>query len=155
MKFKGFSLFEFIVVLALTSILLVLSVASYHTLIEKNEKQVLIDTISNAIHYSKLRAIQLGRSLYLLPLNTTAGWTEGVRLVTAARENRAKTIVHEWHWKTRNWSVSWSGVNSIQHIKIAESPLHAMSNGRFILENKSRHEKVVLVLNRLGRIKRT
>ncbi|KTD82272.1 GspH/FimT family pseudopilin [Legionella waltersii] len=150
---KGLSLLELVVALAIISVLLVLVVPAYRNTLDNNEQQVLIDTIYNAVQYSKHQAIQLGYPLYLLPIRAKKGWSDGLLLSKDKKQN-SMSILNEWTFLHRNWSLKWKGVDSNTCITISNSPMHAMSNGTFVLENQITHEKVVLLLNRLGRLKR-
>jgi prepilin-type N-terminal cleavage/methylation domain-containing protein len=153
MKCKGLSLLELVVALAIISVLLVLVIPSYRNTFDKNERQVLIDTIYNAVQYSKHCALQLGHPLYLLPISGKKGWSYGLRLSKDINENSMNSL-HEWSFSHRNWNLRWKGSDSNKFITISNSPLHAMSNGTFVLENQLSHEQVILILNRLGRVKR-
>lgn len=62
-------------------------------------------------------------------------------------------LIHQWQWNSNSWNINWKGVDSNNRIIISNIPYRAMSNGKFILDNRRTNERVVVTLNRLGRVK--
>jgi prepilin-type N-terminal cleavage/methylation domain-containing protein len=148
---KGHTLLEVLIALAIISAVTVLYVNSASVLVRKNEQQTLIDDIKNAIKYTRLNAITLGCPLYLEPIDPSRDWSKGMKLL---KKNANKMeLLHQWHWNHSNWSVSWVGGYSSKIIKVAHSPVNAISNGTFFLLNLKTHDRTKLVLNRLARVK--
>lgn len=147
MKQNGFTLIEWLICFAVCSILVCISFASWIQLRQKNEQQLLIAEIKTAIHYAKLQAMSHGSSLMLSPQASNQDWSKGIKVM------KGHQLMHQWNWQNSNWDLRWQGAGGTNHIMISGSVSHAISNGRFILTNKNTQEQVILVLNRIGRIK--
>lgn len=150
MKSKGFSFLEILVTLSILGILFIISISTYLT--KKNEPQVLIDNIKRAVQYAKVQAVIRGHPVYLSPLNPTLDWGSGMTLTELNEETNKMQLLHQWQWHYRSWRVVWSGANSAGNIRLSNNPMTAISNGTFVLTNMHTNERILLVLNRLGRI---
>ncbi|MGL5742497.1 MAG: hypothetical protein ACRCXC_08075 [Legionella sp.] len=62
-------------------------------------------------------------------------------------------VIYYWQWHHPRWILNWSGVSSKDKIIVSNTPYQAISNGHFTLINRHTNEQVMLILNRLGRIK--
>lgn len=140
----GFSLIELLFTLSILSIVIVFSFSSLTQIKQKNEKEFLINELSNAVRYAKIQASASGRTLSLLPKDGS-DWSEGMDLF-------AEDLVHRWSWSLVYWKVEWQGLDGAKRIKLSGT-IYAMSNGAFILRNIQTQEKVTLYLNRLGRLR--
>ena len=149
MNKNGFTLLELIFTLGLASILILYSFSSLFDLKQKNERDYLVNEITNAINYAKLQASASGHALHLSAKN--ANWSQGMELLVP-NNLKQNSLVHRWNWNINHWNVEWRGLNGKKHINLSGNT-HAMSNGRFILTNNQTQEKVTLYLNRLGRVK--
>ncbi|BCA95375.1 type IV pilus protein [Legionella antarctica] len=154
MKIKGLALIEVLITLILLAALTLLCVTSASFLTYKNERQTLVDEIKMAIHYAKIQAIVLGHPVSLTPLNQSLNWATGMVLnkYTNKRDDTSARI-YQWHWHHPHWSITWSGVSSFDKIILSNTPVSAISNGQFELFNTYTKERVVIILNKLGRIK--
>lgn len=150
MRKNGFTLIELLFTLAVTSILLLCSIACWSDFKQKNEKDMLIKEITNTIRYAKMRALNEGSTMVLSPNGSEKDWSTGISLLTM----HSKQPIYQWEMKSTHWTLQWFGVNG-SHKIILSGTTHAMSNGRFILTNQQNQEKVILILNKLGRIKQT
>lgn len=146
MKYNGFTLIELLFCILVSSILALCTSASWTYFKQKNEKDVLIAEIKNAIHYVKIIALNEAYPMNLSSINED--WSKGMRL----KSSQSRQLIHQWDWNHPHWTVRWYGLNGEHHIVLAGNT-HAMSNGRFVLENRFTHEKIVLILNKLGRIR--
>lgn len=153
MKIKGFTLLEVIVVLSLFICLSLFSINTLSLLREKNERQMIIDEIKMAIQYAKFQGINLGHTLYLTPVDPELNWSKGMELKQLNKITGQMELLHQWQWQHRHWNVSWLGANANTKILISNNPSHAISNGTFTLNNTKTKESVIILLNRLGRIK--
>lgn len=123
------------------------------SLIQNNERETLVNSIKTAIQYSKIQAIHLGHPIYLLPFGSNENWSRGMVLADLNRKSNKTELIYQWQWSSNSWNINWKGVDSNYRIIISNIPNRAMSNGKFILNNRRTNEKVVVTLNRLGRVR--
>ena len=152
MKLKGFTLIEVLVTLVLLVGLTLISFNSASFLRHKNERQIIIDELGTAIQYAKIQAISLGHPVYLTSLDNQLNWSKGM-VLTQDNNKNDKTILYQWQWHHPGWNVVWSGANVSQKIILSNNPVNAISNGKFIIFDPFTKESVVIILNRLGRIR--
>ena len=149
MNKNGFTLLELIFTISLASILLMYSFSSLFDLKQKNEREYLVNEIANAITYAKIQASASGHALLLSAKNSN--WSMGMELLMPNKVKQ-NSLIHQWNWNINHWNVEWRGINGQKYINLSGNT-QAMSNGRFILTNNKTQEKVILYLNRLGRVK--
>ncbi|HAT9193912.1 TPA: pilus assembly protein, partial [Legionella pneumophila subsp. pneumophila] len=152
MKITGFTLLETMLTLALLLGLLLLGSWSFFSLIQSNERESLVNSIKTAIQYSKIQAIHLGHPIYLLPFGSNENWSRGMVLAKLNRKSNKTELIYQWQWSSNSWNINWKGVDSNHRIIISNIPNRAMSNGKFILNNRRTNEKIVVTLNKLGRV---
>ena len=155
MKLNGFTLVETLIILIMISILTLISVTSASFLIHKNERQTIVDEIRTAIQYAKMQAISLGHPVSLMPLDVELNWSKGMILTQQNNKTNTTAILYQWQWHHPRWNITWSGINSPNKITLSNNPISAISNGTFVLFDSYTKERVVLILNRLGRVKIT
>ncbi|HHF7365294.1 TPA: GspH/FimT family pseudopilin [Legionella bozemanae] len=153
MKVKGFTLLELLITMALFLSLSIVGIGSYTYFIRKNEQKVLIDELRTVIQYAKLQAIILGSSVSLAPLDASSSWSNGMILNFLNKKTNKIEPIYRWQWSHPCWDLNWEGARSTNQIVFSIYPGQAISNGRFILINKNTHEQVIIILNRLGRIR--
>ncbi|HAT8608411.1 GspH/FimT family pseudopilin [Legionella pneumophila] len=153
MKITGFTLLETMLALALLLGLFLLGSWSFFSLIQNNERESLVNSIKTAIQYSKIQAIHLGHPIYLLPFGSNENWSRGMVLAILNRKSNKTELIYQWQWSSNSWNINWKGVDSNHRIIISNIPNRAMSNGKFILNNRRTNEKIVVTLNRLGRVR--
>lgn len=153
MKIRGFTLLEAVLALTLLVGLLLVGSWPFFSLIQKNERETLINNIKAAVQYSKIQAIHLGHPIYLIPLGSNENWSGGMMLAELNPKSNKTELIHQWQWSSNSWNINWKGVDSTHRIIISNIPNRAMSNGKFILNNRRTNEKVVVTLNRLGRVR--
>ncbi|HAT3870347.1 GspH/FimT family pseudopilin [Legionella pneumophila] len=153
MKIIGFTLLETMLALALLLGLLLLGSWSFFSLIQSNERESLVNSIKTAIQYSKIQAIHLGHPIYLLPFGSNENWSRGMVLAKLNRKSNKTVLIYQWQWSSNSWNINWKGVDSNHRIIISNIPNRAMSNGKFILNNRRTNEKIVVTLNKLGRVR--
>lgn len=148
----GFTLIELLVTLSIVAILVMFALGTMNQSLSQTEKIVLIDELRVAVEYAKIRSLETGKSLYLESYEgLSPDWTIGARLVS--KEEGVKQIIHEWRWRRAHWLITWSGVNGKSTIVFSPDPGQAISNGKFELNNPYTHQKIQLVLNRMGRLR--
>jgi prepilin-type N-terminal cleavage/methylation domain-containing protein len=153
MKIKGFTLLELLITLVLLACLSSLAAVSYSYLLRKNEQQVIMDELRTAVHYAKIQALILGHTVSLTPLDASLNWSKGMVLSTWRKKNNTMETLYQWQWHHPRWNLTWIGARSSERVIISNNPAGAISNGHFTLVNADTRQNVVLVLNRLGRIR--
>ncbi|MCL9684251.1 GspH/FimT family pseudopilin [Legionella maioricensis] len=153
MKIKGFTLIEVLITLIFLAGLSLLSISSASFLTYKNERQTLIDEIRTAIQYAKIQAITLGHPVYLAPVDTSLNWSKGMILAQYNNKKNTSAPLYQWRWHHPRWNITWTGAGALNKIMLSNNPVSAISNGQFVLFNSYTKERVVIVLNKLGRIK--
>lgn len=152
MKIKGFTLIELMITVACLGLLLVLASSATYYLRHKNEGQVIINEVQAAIQYAKIKAALLGHPLHLAPLDeTTLNWTKGMVLLQNNKNH--PILIQQWPWHHPHWRLTWSGVYAVDKIAVSNNPASAISNGQFSLFDEKEEEKVVMMLNRIGRLR--
>lgn len=153
MKIKGFTLIELLTTMLLFVILSTLAVSSYSYLFKQNEQQTIVNELKAAIHYAKIQAISLGTPLTLTSLDGTKNWSKGMLLGKFNRRTKKIERFYQWQWRHPGWELAWVGARSFEKIIFSNTPASAISNGHFTLINRDTNQKVVIILNRLGRLK--
>ncbi|CAM2894523.1 Tfp type 4 fimbrial pilin related signal peptide protein domain [Legionella steigerwaltii] len=153
MKIKGFTLLELLITITLFIGLSIIGIASYTYFINKNERQTIIDELRTAIQYAKIQAVILGNPVYLVPLEGSLNWSNGMALKLLNKQTNQVKQIYQWQWNHPRWDLSWEGVGATNKITFSTYLGQGMSNGRFILMNKVTHEQITVILNRLGRIR--
>ncbi len=150
-KKEGFTLLELLFTLGLFCSLILYAFTSLVQLKQKNEADFLINEIRNAVNYAKIQAKSSGITLLLRPIMHKNDWSKGMDLVKKMRVLNELELIQQWTWKIENWNIEWQGINGTQHIFFSGNT-HGMSNGQFVLTDKRNQEKMVIYLNRLGRV---
>jgi Tfp pilus assembly protein FimT len=150
---RGFTVIELVFILVVMALLAVFSLGSFDSLIQKNEQETIRDDIKTIIQYARLKALELGGAVSLMPLDSKSDWSLGIMLTHWDKKTNSITRIHQWPWQHPHWQVSFSGMNSNSRIVLTDKPLHAMSNGQFIIKNKDTGEQEIILLNRLGRVR--
>lgn len=153
MKIKGFTLIEVLITLICFAGLSLLGIISASFLKDKHEQQIIVDEIQTAIRYAKIQAVVRGSPVYLVPFDQVGNWSKGMKLIQYNNKKNAMDLLYQWEWHHPRWSITWSGVSSLDKIILSNSPGSAISNGKFVVSNPYTKEHMIIVLNRLGRVK--
>ncbi|WP_131794702.1 GspH/FimT family pseudopilin [Fluoribacter gormanii] len=153
MKIKGFTLLELLITMSVFIGLSIIGIGSYTYFVKKNEEKTIIDELRTAVQYAKMQAIILGNPVYLSPQDTTSNWSKGIVLNFLNKKTNQMELIYQWQWSHPRWDLHWDGASSTKKITFSTYPGQAISNGRFILMNLETHEQIVIILNRLGRIR--
>ncbi|MDP3269129.1 MAG: prepilin-type N-terminal cleavage/methylation domain-containing protein [Legionella sp.] len=146
---KGFTLIELLLSLTIAMLLILSTTSSLSGLLVRNEQQILIDEISQAVNYAKLQSVILGHKVILSPVNNN--WSAGMNLYDIKKQKRE--LIYHWEWKHPSLKIDWAGVNQDKTIIFSNNPLDGISNGTFRIINVQTKKQTQIVLNRLGRIK--
>lgn len=153
MKIKGFTLLELLITMSLLLVVSTLSVVSYSYLLRKNEQQVLIDELKIALHYAKTQAFILGKTVFLNSIDDTPNWANGMFLSSLNYKTQRLERIHQWQWHHPRFSLTWDGVRIANQLSFSPNHARAISNGRFILMNHETRQQIIIILNRLGRVR--
>lgn len=153
MKKKGFTLVELLISLVIFIGLSTLGIASYSYIVRKNEQQTIVDELRTAVQYAKIQAVIRGETISLGPSDSSFNWANGLQLTTWNKKTQTRELLYQWQWHHLRWSLTWNGVRSLNRVIFSNNPANAISNGHFTLENFDTHQQLVIILNRLGRIK--
>lgn len=116
----------------------------------KNERQVILDEIRTAVLYAKTQSLQQGKPVYLTTLDGENNWAKGMRLSCVDAQ---EDILYQWQWHHPEWYVSFKGARNNKGIIFSNKPAQAISNGKFTLTNRQTREEIIVILNRLGRLR--
>jgi Tfp pilus assembly protein FimT len=152
-KIIGFTLLELLITMAVFVGLSIIGIGSYNYFIQNNEQHIIIDELRTAIQYAKVQAMIKGNPVFLAPLDVSTNWSTGMSLNFLNKKTNQAEIIYQWQWSHPRWILNWVGVSSNNKIIFSNNPTQAISNGHFNLINKTTHEQVTLILNRLGRIR--
>lgn len=150
---KGFTFLELLITLSVVLILSIIGITSYSSLRQKNELQVIEDELKTVIHYAKIQSIILDKSVSLSPSSSSLNWAKGIKLSALNKKTGELKLLYQWQWQHPRWHITWRGVHSSNSLNFSKHLTHAISNGQFIVVNLDTHQKVIMILNRLGRIR--
>ena len=153
MRTKGLTLIEVLFTLVLIGILSLLGIASFARWIGENEKKVILDEVRIAVQYSRIQALSRGNPVTLSPLDVKQNWSKGIVLTQYNKAINQVELLYQWQWDHPHWLLEWSGISSSNKIILSNNPVSAISNGHFDLTNYRTKERVVIILNRLGRLR--
>lgn len=148
---KGFTLAERLITLAIISLLLMGSLASWHHFRQKNTLTILEKNLTTAIQFARLTALSNNKPVYIAAINPddSKNWSHGMRLYDAGNHK----MLYQWTWNKPYWIITWQGFGA-SHLQIAAHPKQAASNGQIIIKNPQTGEESRLVVNRLGRVRK-
>lgn len=150
---KGYTFIEVLVTLIIISGLMLFTLVFSSDFLQKNEQQTLVDELRTAIQYAKMQAIIQGGPVALSPLDRAGNWSTGMTLIKIDKKSKQLQVLHQWQWHHPHWVLHWSGVNKKQAITLSNNPMTAISNGQFHLIHMKSQKEIVLILNRLGRVR--
>jgi Tfp pilus assembly protein FimT len=131
------------------------SIPFLSSLYQKNQLQVRQDEIKASIQFAKIQAQIRHKNLLLAPIGGKNDWSAGMRLFVDNAQHRYTPnaqVLHEWHWKASNISISWHGFQSDHYLLFAAENSKNAINGYFLIQINS--ELVIkLIVNRLGRVR--
>jgi len=153
MKLKGFTLIEILFSLVLLAILSLIGIASSSYFIQKNEQQIIVDELRTVLNYAKTQAVSRGNPVSLSPLDPTKNWSHGIVLTQFNKKFNKTETLYQWQWHHPHWVLEWSGISSSNAIVLSNNPINAISNGHFTLSHVPTNKSILLVLNRLGRLR--
>lgn len=153
MKIKGFTFLELLITLSILLVLSLIGIASYSSLIQKNELQIIEDELKTAIHYAKIQSIILDKSVSLSPFTSSLNWAEGIKLGVLNKKTGELKLIYQWQWHHPRWNITWRGVRSSNSLNFSNHLTHAISNGQFSVVNLDTQQEAIMILNRLGRIR--
>lgn len=151
---KGVTLIELLIYLAIVSSLLIMSVIFGQNFFQRNQIDVLVSEINNAIHYAKNMAMIHGVPIALNPVDSQQDWAKGMVLFIdnkAHHYTEKDTPLYQWQWKNQGIRVTWEGFRSKEYLVFASNLNQAACNGSFhlMIGQKDVGE---IILNRFGHV---
>ncbi|MBS0358603.1 MAG: GspH/FimT family pseudopilin [Proteobacteria bacterium] len=165
MKSPGFTLIEMLLVLAIISVILTLSLMSGFNLIERNRMTKEMDQIILAINFAKSAAVQYGTSVTLcksVDKKTCSGrWKDGQIVFLDpsihGKVQSSENILRTFPALNDQSQLEWRGFYSNDFISFDPSGIQKLSAGSF--KYSPSHETTEfahkIILNRMGRIRIT
>lgn len=151
---KGVTLIELLLSVTLAATLLMFSLLGLDSLHKKNQLQLMVNAVKDAINTAKLEALLLNKPLILAPLQDFNDWSHGWVLFVDNKTHHLKPgekKLHEWRWEPNNIRMIWHGFQSTHYLLFKPDVGHNASNGYFIIMNATQQAR--LIVNRLGRVK--
>lgn len=151
---QGISFIELLTALIIFGILCGYGLSLMPGLYKKNQLQVTVDEIKEAIHYAKTEALLHAHTVTLAPLSGHDDWSAGIRLFVDNKIHAytpETTLIREWHWRSGAMHVTWHGFESTHYLRFSADLMSRGCSGHFIVED-ARLNQIKLVVNRLGRI---
>ncbi|HCA88795.1 MAG: hypothetical protein CMF38_00600 [Legionellaceae bacterium] len=147
-KALGFSLIELLAVLAITLLLLSITVYTFTPFWQQKNLETRQNDLVNIIRYAKIMSYNAQNVLYLQPISPN-DWSKGIRLIKNISNFKAD-ILHEWRWQGHNISLSWHGFQTAKRLIFARDIRQASLSGHFILKHLKTHVCRAIIVNRLG-----
>lgn len=153
-KDLGVTLFELLICLSIFAVI-AFYVSPFPIYFYKDkELEVITEEIKEAVQFAKFESILRGERLILLSINNN-DWSSGMRLYSAVKDFKTnkvdKKLIREWQWKNFNGVITWKGFQSEKYLIFMPQISQCAINGNFIVEIL-KQKKIVLTVNRLGRI---
>lgn len=124
---------------------------SFTDLRYRNEEKILEDELTHAVQFARGYALATGIAVALIP-DRPANWDHGVFLKIA--DNNNSKLLEHWQFQNRTCAISWHGTHKSK-ILFAAHASESMSNGYFLIKNHRTHQETKLILNRLGRLRKS
>ena len=105
--------------LSILVMVLFFSIPFVSSLYQKNQLQVRQDDIKASIQFAKIQAQVRHQNLLLTPIAGNNDWSAGMRLFVDNAQHRytpKEKVLHEWHWKASDISISWHGFQSDHYL---------------------------------------
>ena len=151
----GFTLIELLASLLLLGVIFFLSFGLAPSLHHKNQLQIMVDELKGAINTAKLQSLITGDALALTHLPDSDNWADGLLLFIDNNKHQytsGEVLFHEWHWKSLGFHIEWHGFQSKEYLIFSSDIWKSTINGYFEIVTPM-NQKVVLVVNRLGRVR--
>lgn len=142
----GLALLELMGVLAIMAVVFCASIPLWTDLFKKNQSDIVVNQIKNAIQTAKIQALLRGEPIILSKLQGTDDWSKGMQLST----QETQQALQEWYWKP-SISVEWQGFQSKTYLRFSPVLRENITNGQFIIRNVN--QQIRLIVNRLGNVK--
>ena len=147
MKIIGYSLLELMACLAIVSLLATFSTATWHVIIQRQQADVITQSLIRTLHYARTQAILQQQPMLICPLADNElicgqDWRIGWQ-VLAPNAKRLRYIA-----SPANLPIEWRDLRQTNQIKILPNGTTEGSNGSFY------YGKNQLSINRGGRIRR-
>ncbi len=138
---------EMLFVLAIIALISLTGLGFHRHLIEKEQKNNIIEQLVQAMEFSRNQAWLKDGKLALRPTKGM-NWADGFQLMDEHQQT-----IYEWAFNFPGWDIRWKGFSSNNEIPVSSSPQSAIMNGHFIIENIQKGVSTILLVNRLGKMR--
>lgn len=154
LRAKGFSLIEFLTVLAIAGAIFLFCVPFSNDNLDRNSVEVIKSELSQVILYSRNMAMLTGKNLTLNPIADDDQWAKGIVLFVDNPKHQYREgdeVIHRWQWQYKRIRIKWYGFQSNEYMRFSSDIKDAAANGHFsIFFQQMEVERIVV--NRLGRV---
>lgn len=159
---KGFTLFEVLIVLAITAILMSIITPSFYTFSAKSEAKATIQKLSGLIRLARNHSVDHQNSTLLCPskdgLTCSQNWQDGALIFEDINNdkilNQAESIIYFQTPLAENGSIRWSALHN--YLSFSGQGISGSSAGSFIYcpaDNNPKYANA-LIVSFSGKIRR-
>jgi Tfp pilus assembly protein FimT len=151
---KGLSLIELLLIITVIAGVFALAMPIGKKVFATNEVDARVNTIINAIRFSKNQAELMNKTL-ILGVITDDNWTLGMRLFIDHNDDHIfgdnDKLIRQWQFSGASPIISWKGFVSDHYIIFNRDITKATISGRFVVKQGNKEKWVVM--NHLGKIR--
>lgn len=163
-KFRGYSLVELLIVMAIVGITMNYAFPSMTKLYRRSQATAMINWVVGTIHYTRHAAINYRITATICPsIDSESGcggeWHDGVIVFLDhnrdARINGKDSILSHFKPSVQNGTLKWRSFKNKKYLQITEHGYTNFQNGNFVYCSDSRDRKLArqLVINVQGRVR--
>jgi len=159
---KGFTLFEVLIVLTITAILMSLSAPSFYAYSAKSDAKAIIQKLSGLVRLARNNAVNHQSSTLLCPskdgLKCSQNWQEGILIFEDRNNdkqlNKTEALIYSQSPLIEKGSVRWSALHN--HLSFSGDGLSGSNAGSFIYCPEDNNPKYAnaLIISFSGKIRR-
>jgi len=161
---QGFSLVEIVIVLAIVSIMMNLSLPSMTKIYHRSQATAMINWVVGTIHYTRHAAVSYRTTTTICPstdvrLGCGGEWQDGVVVFLDhnrdAKINGKDKVLGRFKPSVANGTLKWRSFKNRKYLQLTEFGYTNFQNGNFVYCTDSRNNKLSrqLVINIQGRVR--
>ncbi|MCP0913512.1 MULTISPECIES: GspH/FimT family pseudopilin [Legionella] len=154
--YGGFTWIELLMALVIMATGFLLALPSLQASYERNHMETRLGEIETILRFARSQSLIQNQPLALTPLPAANDWAKGMILFTDNAKHTYQPdskIFHEWRWRASDLQITWHGFYAKHYLIFADNLCESAMNGYFLIKNKTQQYK--LIVNRLGRVRRT